>query len=72
MLFAYLLIGFVFGTGTAAFALLNGSGIFLALMAYAASGAVAILVPLMLQVVFGDDSQETWGEGASATGHIGA
>ena len=50
MLIAYLTFGIAFGAGAAAFTLLNGGGIWLALLAYSAGGAVAILAPLMVHM----------------------
>lgn len=70
MLIAYLLIGFLFGTGTAAYALVNDGGILMALLAYSASGALAILVPLMLQSLFQADQSDAWAD--DQTGHLSA
>lgn len=72
MLIVYLLIGFLFGTGTAVFALVNGSGILMALMAYSAAGAVSILLPLMVHALLDNGEKDPWADGANQTGRVSA
>lgn len=67
-MFAAIAIGFVFATAAAGLALMNGSGLLLALLAYAAGGALAMLVPLVWLLVAGTDETDAGWELDSAEG----
>ncbi len=67
MSIAYLLFGLLFATGAATFALLNGAGLLMAVVAYGAAGALAILVPLALHAVFDVDTEADWTEAPNNT-----
>lgn len=69
MVFGFLLIGMLVGTGAAGITLVNGGGFFAALLAYGAAGAMALLLPLLVMLLLGDASRRAdiaEGHGASA------
>lgn len=66
MLIAYLAFGFLVGAGTATLALVNGSGLLLALVAYSASGALSLLIPFIIHAYLaGAREEQTAWVGAS-------
>ena len=58
MLFACLTIGFLIGSGAAAMTLVNGGGILLALLAYGAGGAFAILAIVAVFILTQDNGPQ--------------
>lgn len=66
-------LGFFSGTAAAAMALSNGAGIFMTLVAYSAAGTLAMLAPIVAQLLLGEaNEEEAWDRQKDDGAHIGA
>ena len=60
MMLAIVAFGFLIGTLAGGLALINGSGLLLALLAYGAAGAVAVLIPVLIHAVIPEREDAAW------------